>query len=315
MQTVLDPRCVKPSIPLCSQARLPREPTRQSNKCGVTSFQQKGPGAKPSQPDTTLIARAQASVAQPPAPSDEDEIPLEDLKAQLLDSLFGIERGLTASSELRAEINELLTQLEARNPTPSPNEAAEKLNGRWKLVYTANSELMALLALSKLPFVTVGDITQRIDSATLTVENKVALSVPFSRTSFSTNASFEVRSPKRLQVKFEQGVVETPELLQDIEFPASISILGQSIDLTNLRDALSPVNEQVKSAVSQLSGFISQQPDLSFPISVQQAQTWLINTYLDEDTRVSRGDGGSVFIMVKDVSITPSVNVLIEPTY
>lgn len=43
-------------------------------------------------------------------------------QAQLLDSLFGTERGLSASSEVRAEINELITQLEAKNPNPSLQE-------------------------------------------------------------------------------------------------------------------------------------------------------------------------------------------------
>lgn len=49
------------------------------------------------------------------------------------------------------------------------------LNGEWKLVYTSNSELLAILALSRLPFVTIGDITQRVDAATNTVENKVSV--------------------------------------------------------------------------------------------------------------------------------------------
>ena len=49
----------------------------------------------------------------------------------------------------------------------------EKLDGSWKLVYTSNSELIALLALSRLPFVTIGDVTQRVDAASSTVENKV----------------------------------------------------------------------------------------------------------------------------------------------
>lgn len=40
-------------------------------------------------------------------------------------------------------------------------------------MYTSGSELSALLALSKLPFVTVGDITQTIDGAAGTVVNKV----------------------------------------------------------------------------------------------------------------------------------------------
>ena len=47
------------------------------------------------------------------------------------------------------------------------------LDGQWKLVYTSNSELFGLLALSRLPFVTVGDITQTVQASTLTVENKV----------------------------------------------------------------------------------------------------------------------------------------------
>lgn len=34
----------------------------------------------------------------------------------------------------------------------------DKIDGEWKLVYTSNSELIAVLALSKLPFVTVGDV-------------------------------------------------------------------------------------------------------------------------------------------------------------
>ncbi len=49
------------------------------------------------------------------------------------------------------------------------------LNGQWKLVYTSSSELTALLALSRLPFVTVGDITQSIDVASETVVNKVCI--------------------------------------------------------------------------------------------------------------------------------------------
>lgn len=44
------------------------------------------------------------------------------MKAALLDSFWGVERGLNASSDARAEINELISQLEANNPTPMPND-------------------------------------------------------------------------------------------------------------------------------------------------------------------------------------------------
>ena len=46
------------------------------------------------------------------------------LQASLLDSLFGTNRGANANAEVRAEINELILQLEAKNPTPAPNEVS-----------------------------------------------------------------------------------------------------------------------------------------------------------------------------------------------
>jgi hypothetical protein len=69
-------------------------------------------------------------------------------------------------------------QLEARNPTPEPNDARAVLGGTWRLAYTSNSELIALLALARLPLVTVGEITQEIDPLGQTVENRVELAAP-----------------------------------------------------------------------------------------------------------------------------------------
>ena len=51
------------------------------------------------------------------------------MQAQLLDSLFGTERGLSASSEVRAEINELITQLEAKSPNSDLSEVCPRLDG------------------------------------------------------------------------------------------------------------------------------------------------------------------------------------------
>lgn len=68
----------------------------------------------------------------------EDEKPVESeevsrLKKTLIDSFYGTDRGLKASSETRAEIVELITQLEALNPNPAPTEALSLLNGKWIL--------------------------------------------------------------------------------------------------------------------------------------------------------------------------------------
>lgn len=235
----------------------------------------------------------------------------EDLKSMLLDSFWGTDRGLAASSDSRAEINELLTQLESKNPTPMPNEAQEKLSGTWKLVYTSNSELVALLALDRLPLITVGDIFQTVNGAAMTVENKIQLSWPLARTSLAATADFEVRSPKLLQVQFKEGQIATPEIISDLTIPSSINFMGQTVDVSPLTAALAPLEQPLQSLVASVGSLLAGLPDLKFPIpasassftssssSSSNASTWLLNTYLDDDLRISRGDGGSVFVMVK----------------
>lgn len=169
------------------------------------------------------------------------------------------------------------------------------LDGTWKLVYTASSELLPLLALGQLPFVTVGDVTQRINSLTRTAENRVtsflpatwvtgrrlrsmsenmcaqmrravligidatclhrnslpdkptkscdrgllewqvSLEGPFSKTAFSATAALEVSSPKRLQVTFQQGRLATPQLLENLDFPSTVNVFGQFVDLSRLK--------------------------------------------------------------------------------
>lgn len=84
----------------------------------------------------------------------------------------------------------------------------------------------------------------------------MAISVPLSRTAFSTTASFEARSPKRVQLKFEQGRIATPQLLADIDLPASLSVMGQTVDLGQVRSLLQPAAEQVKGIIEQVGGWL-----------------------------------------------------------
>lgn len=72
----------------------------------------------------------------------------------------------------------------------------------WCCSYTSFSGLFPLLSRGTLPLVRVEEISQKIDSATFTVENSVLFAGPLATTSISTNAKFEVRSPKRVQVIF-----------------------------------------------------------------------------------------------------------------
>lgn len=223
--------------------------------------------------------------------------------------------------QVRAEINELITALEARNaaaPLDSDDDDAEEgrgslssLLGVWKLAYTSSSELVPLLALGKLPFVTVGDVTQTISTDALTgatsAVNAVSFAVPFSTTSVSTTAAVDVVSAKRVAVRFERGRVATPQIASDLsslrdEIPESVTVAGRTVDLSGIKSALLvPAVEAAGGIAQRLSGALRRAPDLDFALPrTEKATTWLINTYIDEDTRIARGDGGSVFVMVKE---------------
>ncbi|KAJ6925378.1 hypothetical protein NC651_009908 [Populus alba x Populus x berolinensis] len=228
---------------------------------------------------------------------------VDRLKRQLVDTFYGTDRGLNATSETRAEVVELITQLEARNPNPAPTEALTLLNGKWILAYTSFAGLFPLLSSGTLPLVKVEEISQTIDSANLTVQNSVQFSGPLATTSISTNAKFEVRSPKRVQIKFEEGIIATPKLTDSIELPENVELLGQKIDLTPFRGIISSVQD----TASSVAKTISSQPPLKFSIPNRNAESWLLTTYLDDDLRISRGDAGSIFVLIKEGSplLTP----------
>ena len=83
-------------------------------------------------------AKEEGPVTESPGVAVAEEKPkevveIESLKKALVDSFNGTDRGLKATSETRAEIVELITQLEAKNPTPAPTEALPLLNGKWIL--------------------------------------------------------------------------------------------------------------------------------------------------------------------------------------
>ncbi|XP_075106482.1 light-induced protein, chloroplastic-like [Nicotiana tabacum] len=236
------------------------------------------------------------AVAEEEPPKEPSEIEL--LKKQLVDSFYGTNRGLSASSETRAEIVELITKLESMNPTPAPTEALPLLNGKWILAYTSFSGLFPLLSRGTLPLVRVEEISQTIDSETFAVQNCVVFAGPLATTSITTNAKFEVKSPKRVQIKFDEGIIGTPQLTDSIELPENVEFLGQKIDLSPFKSLINSVQDTASSVAKS----ISSQPPIKFPISNSNAQSWLLTTYLDDELRISRGDGGSVFVLIKEGS-------------
>ncbi|XP_043695115.1 plastid lipid-associated protein 3, chloroplastic [Telopea speciosissima] len=222
---------------------------------------------------------------------------LDDLKKALVDTVYGTELGFRASAEVRAEVLELVNQLEVSNPTLAPVTAPSMLDGNWVLLYTAFSELLPLLAAGATPLLKVKRICQKIDMQNLTIDNSVTFSSPFATFSFSAGATFEVRSPSRIQVQFKEGTFQPPEIKPNVDLPGDVEVFGQKINLAPLQQSLTPVQE----AVASISSAISGQPPLKVPIPGERSSSWLLITYLDDDLRISRGDGG-LFVLAKEGS-------------
>ncbi|KAK6947381.1 Plastid lipid-associated protein/fibrillin conserved domain, partial [Dillenia turbinata] len=220
-----------------------------------------------------------------------------ELKRCLVDTIYGTELGFRASAEVRAEVLELVNQLEAVNPTPAPVEDSELLDGNWVLLYTAFSELLPLLAAGTIPLVKVDKICQAIETSSRTIINSTTLSSPFATFSFSASASFEVRTPTRIQVEFKEGVLQPPEIKSNLDLPDSIDIFGQKISLSPVQQPLNSLQEAVANILRAISG----QPPLRVPIPGGGNRSWLLVTYLDKEFRISRGDGG-LFILAREGS-------------
>lgn len=101
-----------------------------------------------------------------------------------------------------------------------------------------------------------------------------------------------------VQIKFEEGVIGTPQVTDSLVLPEHVEFLGQKIDLSPFKGILSSVQD----TASSVAKTISRQPPLKFSISNSNAQSWLLTTYLDEDLRISRADAGSVFVFIKEGS-------------
>eukprot|EP00899_Mesostigma_viride_P017192 jgi/Mesvir1/25474/Mv01738-RA.1 len=236
------------------------------------------------------------SPSAPKAPEEqaEEDEELADLKQQLVDNLYGTEKGLRASSEVRAEIAELLSQLEARTPI-TETASSPVLGGKWKLAYTTNSELWPLFGAGKvIPGLTIEAIYQNVDVDAAWVENKVVYRTPVAKNSYSVYADIEPQSDKRVQVKFKKAALGKPDVAFE-EIPEKVDLFGTQLDVSPLRTLLAPLESIITEAVS----FVAQRAPFEIPIDNERAQGWLLTTYLDNDLRISRGDLGSLYVLVR----------------
>ena len=188
-------------------------------------------------------------------------------KSTLLEIIAGKNRGLLATASDKQAILSAIAQLEDYNPTPRPVEAAELLNGDWRLLYTTSR---ALLNLDSFPLLKLGEIYQSIRVKESKIYNIAELyGLPYLEGIVSVAAKFEPTSECRVQVKFER------------------SILG----LRSLIGYESPVKfiNEIESGKKFTA--------IDFGLDAREQQGWLDVTYLDSDLRIGRGNEGSVFVL------------------
>ncbi len=190
-------------------------------------------------------------------------------KAELLRAIAGTNRGLLATDTDRQAILAAIAQLEDRNPTPRPLEAADKLDGNWRLLYTTSQEL---LGIDRVPLLKLGQIYQFVRVQTQQIYNVAEVSgIPFLDGLVSVVAQFEPVSEQRVKVRFNRGIFGLQRL---IGYQACDRFV-QEIE-----------------AGKKFTAF-------DFAITRADQKGWLDITYLDDDLRIGRGNVGSVFVLTK----------------
>lgn len=190
-------------------------------------------------------------------------------KATLLEMIAGKNRGLLATDTEKLAVLAAIAQLEDRNPTPRPVEAADLLDGDWRLLYTTSR---GILGIDQFPFLKLGQVYQCIRATEAKVYNIAEVyGFPLLEGLVSVAARFQPVSERRVDVRFERSILGLNRLI-GYESPARFI-------------------EQIESGKKFAA--------IDFNIEPRNQQGWLDITYLDEDLRIGRGNEGSVFVLTK----------------
>ena len=268
--------------------------------------------------ETTSSRRAKADVA----------------KTALMRAARLTDRGLRVeSAEARAALNERVSALEATYTRGDDDDDDEEeknaaaslvLVGAWRLVYTdALETLAALRVVDATPGVTAGRLTQTIavkKTKTQTAPpvfvatTALEVSAPLVKTSAFVSAELAPVTPRRVNARaLEAGLLETQvvdTVSQYVSAPVSVRVLGVDVDTSAAAEAADPARLFVKDAVARLGDAVASfstakalgadEKTVNFaapvPSSFPGARAWMLTTYVDEDTRVARGEGGSVYL-------------------
>ncbi len=189
--------------------------------------------------------------------------------ADLLNILSTKNRGLNATRAEQAAILAAVNDVEGCNPTSRPLQSAA-LGGDWRLIYTTST---SLLNLGRLPLAKLGEIYQCIRLDTGSIFNIAEIqSFPYLSSLVSVVAKFQPINERRVRVDFVRSIAGFQNLL-GYQSPAAF------IDKISSQQRLIAID---------------------FPINSNNSDSWLDITYLDENLRISRGNQGSIFVLVRD---------------
>ncbi|AES61080.1 putative plastid lipid-associated protein/fibrillin [Medicago truncatula] len=234
----------------------------------------KGKHIKPSSLIVKAAAEADISISGSiPIPSNPFDS-TSPLKFNLLSAVSGLNRGLAASEEDLQKADAAAKELEDAGGLVDLTDNLDRLQGRWKLIYSSAFSSRTLGGsrpgppIGRLLPITLGQVFQRIDILSKDFDNIVDLQLgaPWPLPPLEVTATlahkFELVGSSKIKIIFEKTTVKTTGTFSQLP----------PLDLPQIPDALRPQSNRG-------SG--------DFEV-----------TYLDADTRVTRGDRGELRVFV-----------------
>ncbi|PIN01791.1 hypothetical protein CDL12_25705 [Handroanthus impetiginosus] len=211
---------------------------------------------------------------QPPEAAKLKDDLIGSLKIKLLSAVSGLNRGLAASEDDLQKAEAAAKELESAGGPVNLSDDLDKLQGRWKLIYSSAFSSRTLGGsrpgppTGRLLPITLGQVFQRIDVFSKDFDNIVELKLgaPWPLPPLEVTATlahkFEVIGTCRIKIMFEKTTVKTTGNLSQLP----------PLDIPRIPDALRP------------------------PSNTGTGEFEV--TYLDSDTRITRGDRDELRVFV-----------------
>ncbi|KAH6834646.1 Plastid-lipid associated protein PAP / fibrillin family protein [Perilla frutescens var. hirtella] len=212
-------------------------------------------------------------IEPPQSPPSADDL-IGSLKIKLLSAVSGLNRGLAASEDDLRKADDAAKELESAGGPVDLSADLDKLQGRWKLIYSSAFSSRTLGGsrpgppTGRLLPITLGQVFQRIDIFSKDFDNIVELELgaPWPLPPLEVTATlahkFELIGTSGIKIIFDKTTVKTTGNLSQLP----------PLDIPRIPDGLRP------------------------PSNTGSGEFEV--TYLDSETRVTRGDRGELRVFV-----------------